>query len=212
MPSQQISLLAVSWHLVMPEFFLCVGHAGMTILGWEGLQLCSQNQATVRCHFISHIPLFVCYSGHLSACGRPAIVYEPVDSGGHWVALSLLTWANLMPLKAMWSTHISKWISSVCLMESLHRASGSCTSVPGLCLIVASSCCRLKSILYRWGDVAVKMLRVIISWRLWSVTNVKEQPQRYVLKYLYAQMTAKNSQSIYAYWVSTFIRDFMKRL
>ena len=45
-----------------------------------------------------------------------------------------------------------KEVSSLCHMpESLDRASGSCISLSGLFIIVASYCCRWRNILWRWG-------------------------------------------------------------
>ena len=69
---------------------------------------------------------------------------EPFDDGQHQAALGLLTYqANLVLLKAMWSTCRSRGISSPCLvLEGLERASGGCILLPGLYQIVTSYWCR----------------------------------------------------------------------
>ena len=61
---------------------------------------------------------------------------------------------------------ILRGISSLCwILEGLDRASGSCISLPGLYLIVASHCSRWRSILCRcrWRGASVTILRAVTS-------------------------------------------------
>ena len=68
----------------------------MTLLGRRDDNSGSfQKQAVIRHQVISHMPVFVCYFWCLSACGRPSIVYEPVDSGHCQEALGVLAYSGL---------------------------------------------------------------------------------------------------------------------
>ena len=74
--------------------------------------------------------LFVCYFGHLCACGRLSVVSRPIDSGKHQEALSLLMYLDQPCLAESNMIHLQFQGNFLSLPDAGEsgRASGSCIS------------------------------------------------------------------------------------